>query len=245
MWSYSSCAKLYQKYNVLTVFFIGIEELCTALADNSWLTANPEESFTNYDWMHSPSRTTWWRKDSLMVLDMARPKYKKSTIWLGMRGRDIGRKSTLKVNNLQVFTIDFSEIQLIVNHNSQSDGQSKSAKRWTNLRKEDHTFHLTPEEKKRYQGQWSLTLNKSRQKRAFATSTRFSSCSLSQKPSSSWVRRTGCRTKFSTPIQETALFLKWFMVGHVWLELVELMIKLSSDFFLLQLVSLTVDCDPL
>ena len=25
MWSYSSCAKLYQKYNVLTVFFIGIK----------------------------------------------------------------------------------------------------------------------------------------------------------------------------------------------------------------------------
>ena len=59
MWSYSSCAKLYQKYNVLTVFFIGIKELCTALADNAWLTANPEESFTNSDWMHSLSRTTW------------------------------------------------------------------------------------------------------------------------------------------------------------------------------------------
>ena len=38
MWSYSSCAKPYQKYNVLTVFFVGTKELCTALADNSWLT---------------------------------------------------------------------------------------------------------------------------------------------------------------------------------------------------------------
>ena len=36
-----------QKYNVLTVFFLGIKELCTALADNSWLTANPEESWSN------------------------------------------------------------------------------------------------------------------------------------------------------------------------------------------------------
>ena len=35
MWSYSSCAKLFQKYNVFTVFFIGIKELCTALADNA------------------------------------------------------------------------------------------------------------------------------------------------------------------------------------------------------------------
>ena len=47
MWSYSSCAKLYQKYNVLTVFFIGIKELCTVLADNAWLKANPKESLTN------------------------------------------------------------------------------------------------------------------------------------------------------------------------------------------------------
>ena len=47
MWSYSSCAQLFQKYNVLTVFFIGIKELCTALADNAWLRANPEESSTN------------------------------------------------------------------------------------------------------------------------------------------------------------------------------------------------------
>ena len=47
MWSYSSCAKQYQKYNVLTVFFIGIKELCIAFADNAWLTANTEESLTN------------------------------------------------------------------------------------------------------------------------------------------------------------------------------------------------------
>ena len=41
-----------------------------------------------------------------------------------------------------------------------------------------------------------------RQKRACATSTRFSNCSLSQKPSSSWVRWGSCRTNFSTAIQE-------------------------------------------
>ena len=96
-----------------------------------------------------------------MVLDMARPKYKENTTWLGMRGRDAAIKSTLKVTFLQVFTIDFSEIQFIVNHNSQSDGQNKSAKSGMDeLAKEDHTYRLTPEEKKRYQGQWYLTLNK-------------------------------------------------------------------------------------
>ena len=71
--------------------------------------------------------------------------------WLGMCGRDAARKLTLQVNILQVFTIDFSEIQFIVNHNSQSD----------ELANEDHTYRLTPEEKRRYQGQGYLTLNKS------------------------------------------------------------------------------------
>ena len=93
------------------------------------------------------------------MLDTARPWYKENTTWLGMRGRDAVRKSTPKVNILQVFTIDISEIQFIVNCNSQSDGQKK-CKECDELAKEDHTYHLTPEERKRYQGQWYLTLNK-------------------------------------------------------------------------------------
>ena len=80
------------------------------------------------------------------VLNTARPRYKENTTWLGMRGRDAARKLTLKVDILHVFTIDFSEIQLIVNHNSQSDGQNKSAKSGMNLRKKTITYKLTPEE---------------------------------------------------------------------------------------------------
>ena len=78
-----------------------------------------------------------------MVLDMARPKKRKSTIW----PRDAARKLTLKVNILQVFTIDFSEIQFIVNHNSQSDGQNKSAKSGMNLQK--NTIYIVSLERKR------------------------------------------------------------------------------------------------
>ena len=44
--------------------------------------------------------------------------------------------------------------------------------------------------------------------------------------------------------KEMALFLKQFMVGHVRLELVELFFFLVTSF-LLQLVSFTVDGDPL
>ena len=36
----------------------------------------------------------------------------------------------------------------------------QKCKEWDELAKEDHTYHLTPEEKKRYKGQWYLTVNK-------------------------------------------------------------------------------------
>ena len=104
------------------------------------------ENLTNYDWMQSLSRTTSSRKALPMVLDTARPKYKENTTWFGMRGRDAVRTSTPKVNNLQVFTIDFSEIQFIVNNNSQSDGRNKNANSVMNLRKK--TIHINPLQRK-------------------------------------------------------------------------------------------------
>ena len=64
-----------------------------------------------------------------------------------MRGRDAVRRSTLKVNILQIFTIDLSEIQFIVNHNSQRDGQNKSAKSGMNLQKK--TIHIISLQRKR------------------------------------------------------------------------------------------------
>ena len=82
-----------------------------------------------------------------MVFDMAKPKNRKSTMWPGMRGRDAARNLTLKVDILQVFTIDFLEVQFIVNHNSQSDGQNKSAKSGTKLQKK--TIHIVSLQRKR------------------------------------------------------------------------------------------------
>ena len=85
--------------------------------------------------MQSLSRTTWSRKVLPMVLDTARPKYKENTTWPGMLGRYAVRKSAPMVYISQEFTIDFLEIQFIVNCNSQSDGLNKSAESGTNLRK--------------------------------------------------------------------------------------------------------------
>ena len=119
------------------------------------------------------------KNDLLMVLDMARRKYKVSTTWLGLRGRDAARKSTLKVNILQVFTIDFSEIQFIVNHNSQSDGQNKSAKSGMNLHKKTCMSSHSRRKEKIPRTMVSY-LEQSRQKWAYETSNRFSSRCLDE-----------------------------------------------------------------
>ena len=158
MWSYSSCAKLHQKYNVLTVFFLGIKALCTALADNAWLTVESRRKFNKIrlDALSIPKYVI--KKGPHHGARHGQTKNKKSTMWPGIRGRDAARKSTLKVNILQVSTIDFSEIQF--------DSQlaigwtEQKCKEWDELAKENHTCHLTPKEKTRFQGQWYLTLNK-------------------------------------------------------------------------------------
>ena len=112
-----------------------------------------------------------------MVLNTARPKYKESTTLLGMRGRDAVRKWTLKVNILQVFTIDSSEIpKSIVNHNSQSDGQNQSAKRWTNLQKKILRIISLQRNLEDTKDNGISHLEQVRQKWAYETSIRFSTC---------------------------------------------------------------------
>ena len=78
-----------------------------------------------------------------MVLDTARPKYKENTTWPGMRGRDAARKSTLKVNILQVFTIDFSKIQFYRESQLAIGWSEQKCKEWDELAKEVLTYKLT------------------------------------------------------------------------------------------------------
>ena len=153
----------------------------------------------------------------------------------GMRGRDAVRKSTLKLNILQVFTIDFSEIQFIVNHNSQSDGQKKSAKRWTNLQKNNHTYHLTPEEKKRYQGQWYLTLNRAGKNGPMKVRSDFRAAGEQVEERLHPDEQRRWHSSSSTSWWDKFEWhCKW---AHK--------ILFNCTFFLFQLVSFTVDSDPL
>ena len=70
--------------------------------------------------------------------------------------------------------------------------------------------------KRRCQGQWYLTLNKSGNKWAYEGSIRFSSCCLCEKSSTPRVRRTSWRAYFSRTIQDMASLFKHIVLGQVW-----------------------------
>ena len=74
-----------------------------------------------------------------MVLDMARPKIKKITISPGMRGRDAARKLTRFLRD-SVYRESHLEI----------GWTEQKCKEWDEYAQEDHTYRLTPEERKRY-----------------------------------------------------------------------------------------------
>ena len=65
-----------------------------------------------------------------------------------MRWRVAAKKLTLKVNILQVFTFDFSEIQFYREPQLAIGWTEQKCKEWDELAKEDHTYRLSTEEKK-------------------------------------------------------------------------------------------------
>ena len=77
------------------------------------------------------------------------------------RGRDVAKELTVKKNIIKEFTIVFKETQVY------RDSQLKIG--WTEekciamdiLAQEDHSYRLSKDEFKRYQGQWYFTLKKS------------------------------------------------------------------------------------
>ena len=131
-----------------------------------------------------------------------------------MRGRDAAEVLILKVNSTKVFTIVFSETKSIVNRNSKLVGQCKKCMEMDELAKQDHTYRLSKEEFEKYRGQWYLTLIKSGKNAPIRLRPDFrAAVSLKNRLH----RESGeeiCRTNISTAIQEMALFLKRFLVGH-------------------------------
>ena len=146
---------------------------------------------------------------------------------------------------LQVFTIEFSEIQFVVNHNSQSDGQNKKCKEWDERAKEDHTDHLTPEECWRYQGQWYLTLNKSGKHGPRKVRSDYRAAVLMKNRLHPESGEKVEEPIFSRTIQDMASLFKHIVVGQVWMELVELMRHFQWPFCYswFRLQSMSIHCN--
>ena len=96
------------------------------------------------------------------------------------------------------------------------------------LAKQNHTYHLSTEELKRYQGQWYLTLNKSGKNAPMRLRPDFRAAVPLKNRLQSRIRRRSCRTHFSSTISEMALFLERFLVelGHV-----QKLVEVNSFFF--------------
>ena len=77
-----------------------------------------------------------------------------------MCGRDAERKLALKVDILHVFTTDFSEIQFYRESPLAIGWTEQKCKEWDELAKRRSYISSHSRGKKRYQGQWYLTLNK-------------------------------------------------------------------------------------
>ena len=93
------------------------------------------------------------------MLDTVRPRYKESTILAWNAWKRCCKKVDSQgehftgMHDRFLRDPDYRESQLAIGWTEQK------CKEWDELAKEDHTYRLTPEEKKRYQGQGYLTLN--------------------------------------------------------------------------------------
>ena len=120
----------------------------------------------------------------------------------------------------------------------------QKCKEWDELAQEDRTYRLTPEEKKRYQGQWYLTLNE-------ACKNELWNFDLILEPPSRWkiVYTTNQENKLkSLSIQintDCGIFLQAHRGGTSLNGFGNELIILKKwwDFFLLRLVSFTVGCN--
>ena len=160
MWSYSSCAKLFQTYNVITVFFIGIQEIVYCTCGQCLIYSESRRKFNKL------------RLDALTIPNFV---IKKGPNHFARHGKtqeqteyhmawNAWKRCCKKVDSQgehfktihDRFLRDpvYRESQLAVGWTEQK------CKECDELAQEDHTYRLTREEKKRYQGQWYLTLNK-------------------------------------------------------------------------------------
>ena len=209
MWSYSSCTKLQQKYNVFTVFCIGIKVYGTC----------------GQCLIYSESRRFFHklRLDAISIPDYV---IKKGGTHGARHGKtEVQREYYLALNARKRcckkvdsqgehftgihdrFLRDpvYRESQLAIGWSEQK------CKEWDELTNEDHTYHISQKIPRTMLSRFEQI----RRTWAYETSIRFSSCCLNEKSSTPRVRRTSCRAYPSRSIQSMAFIFKHIVVGQV------------------------------
>ena len=246
MRSYSSCAKQYQKFNVLIVFSIGIKEMSIVFADSSWLKANPEESLKNL------------RLDALSIPHYVIKKGRCHGVRHGkieeqkeyQKAWNAWKRCSKRVDSQGEHFTGFHDrfLRDQVHRKSQlSIGwKEQQCIEMNELAKQNNTYHLTTEEFKIHQGDNGISFWTSQAKTRICDFDQiFELLSLSKTVFTASLASKLKNQFLHINLQEMTLFFKRFLVGHVCLELVEFLIFFKVTFFLLQLVSFTVDGDPL
>ena len=183
-----------------------------------------------------------------MVIDMARPTNKEKTTMAWNAWKRCCKKVDSQGEHFTGIRDRFLRDPVYRESQLAIGWSEPKCKEWDELAKEDHTYKLTPEEKKRYQGQWYLTSEQSRQKMGLWNfDLIFRAAVLMKKPSTPGVRRTSWRASPSRSTKTMAFIFKLIVVGQSLNGIGSGLIKFlnCSNLFLLQLVSFTVDSDPL
>ena len=143
-----------------------------------------------------------------MEFDMAKPKNRKAYHIAWNAWKRCCKKVDSQGGHFTGIHDRFLRDPVIVNHNSQSDGQNKSAKSGMNLRKK--TIHIISLQRKR---------KDTRDNGILWTLIWFQSRCLDEKSSALRIRRTSWRAYPSRSIQTMAFIFKHIVVGQVWIEL--------------------------
>ena len=190
MWSCSSCAKLYQKYNVLTVFVIGIKAFVYCTCGPCLIDSESRRKFNklrldalsdpNYVIKNGRSHGARHGKTKEQIeYHMAWNAWKRCCKKVDSQGEHF-----TGIHDRFLRDPVYRESQLAIGWTEQK------CKEWDELAKEDDTYRLTPDEKRRYHGQWYLTLNKSGKNGPMKLRSDFRAAVFMKKSSTPRVRRT-------------------------------------------------------
>ena len=160
MWSYSRCAKLFQEYKVLTVFFNWNQGIVYCTCGQCLIDSESRRKFNKLrldalsvqNYVIKKGRCNGARHgktEEQTEYHMAWNAWKRCCKKVDSQGEHF-----TSIHDRFLRDPAYRESQLAIGWTEQK------CKEWDELAQEDHTYRLIPEEKKRYQGQWYLTLNK-------------------------------------------------------------------------------------